>query len=476
MTAPFLIVFRISLRFSLFLGLFLRAWHYFRTLSVWQDEAALIHNVLQLNSSEMFGPLLLDQAAPPLFLLLIRTVVHSFGDSVLVLRLVPFISACMAMILFTDLCRRSLRVEAARIAVLLFAVSDSLLWHASELKPYSSDVLMAVLVPWLVMRTNRFSISHSAGVGILLAPLCIWFSFPACFVFGGWLVALLPRFLSSSACARDRVAYLGFVLSVSISFILLALGPIHEQRTGELVDYWKSAFPDWQKPWFVPLWILLQTAEVIRYAIMPWGNFLAPLFAVGAWQLWRRDAQFRTLFLAILMPMLAVLVASLLGKYPYSASRLEAFLIGTVCITMGVGFVAVLEWCAQARIRHGLAWFMVLWLVAPCGFAIYQLLVPTVRPASDDVAKYILQERKPGELVLSNHWDYLYYLRAIPPEEKHFWFGGRTGSWGTISGQRVWIIHTNSIRPTKCPVEVPREYTITREIHFTMTTCYLAER
>src|SRR5262249_12900512 len=125
------------------IGIALRLFHYLRDPSVWHDEAALIVNVLNLDFTQLLGPLMWHEASPPLFLWLERAVVLVLGDSTYALRLVPLLASCLSVVLFTSTVRRLLTPVAAFWAALLFAASDRLLWHACEAKPYAVDVLLA---------------------------------------------------------------------------------------------------------------------------------------------------------------------------------------------------------------------------------------------------------------------------------------------------------------------------------------------
>ena len=79
------------------------------------------------------------------------------------LRLIPFLASCLALVLFASLCRRVLDPRAAALAVGLFAVSDRLLFHACEAKPYAVDVLVAVVAAWWFVRTEGWPLWKRCG-------------------------------------------------------------------------------------------------------------------------------------------------------------------------------------------------------------------------------------------------------------------------------------------------------------------------
>ena len=222
-------LFRCTLAFIV-VGLGLRAYHFGRNPSVWHDEAALILNVANKSFLELLGPLYFAEAGPPLFLWLERAVRLILGDGVFALRFIPFAASCAGLLMVATTARRLLLPAAAPIAVLLFACSRSLLWHASEAKPYAVDVALAALLPMLVCGPLRtWSLERRLIFFALLAPLVVMLSYPGCFLIGGVVLSLLPEVWSS----QRRPAWLAFLCLnalLGVSFLALLLGPIHAQR------------------------------------------------------------------------------------------------------------------------------------------------------------------------------------------------------------------------------------------------------
>src|SRR5258708_898949 len=127
------------------LGLLLRAYHNVRQQPVWHDEAALLVNVLDKDYGELMGPLLLDEAAPPLFLWLERTAFLTLGDGPLALRLLPFLASCGSLLPVAYLAPRNLAPAPVPWALLLFACSEQWLCPPCEAKPSPRDVFAPAL-------------------------------------------------------------------------------------------------------------------------------------------------------------------------------------------------------------------------------------------------------------------------------------------------------------------------------------------
>ena len=422
--------------FAVLIGLALRAYHYLRCPPVWHDEAALVVNVLKLSYAEMLGPLLHAEAAPPLFLWLERAAVLALGDGEYALRLVPFLASCLALVTFAALARRTLGPHAAALAVGLFAVSDRLLWHASEAKPYSLDVLVAVAAGWWFTHTMNWQLWRRCLPAAAAAPLALWASYPACFVFGGLLLGLLPSAILRRASWRDRAAFGVLAITVGLAFVALALGPAAAQRNGAMDSCWSDHFPDWSRPWVVPVWAAAGTFEVARYCLVPAGQVAVLLAIVGAVSFGRRGrGQFVWVLLA---PVGLALVAALLHKYPYGGSRLEVFAAPAVCLLTAEGLRRVLPWVAR-RSRASAAVVMAIAL-APVGQAAYRTAMPWDCTGCDEAAEFVLRHRGSADPVLVNAWEYEYYLRSIP---------GGWRSWAgrfepaDLAGERVWVVHTD---------------------------------
>jgi uncharacterized membrane protein len=66
------------------------------------------------------------------------------GDGTLALRLIPFVASCLVLALFAWVAWKTLPPVSAVVATLLIAVSDRLLWHACEAKPYAIDAMLAI--------------------------------------------------------------------------------------------------------------------------------------------------------------------------------------------------------------------------------------------------------------------------------------------------------------------------------------------
>lgn len=426
------------------LGVALRLFHYLRDPSVWHDEAALVLNVLNKGFVDLLGPLLFAEASPPLFLWLERSAVLVGGDSTFAVRLWPLLASCAAVVLMVPLARRLLQPRAVPWAVLLLAVSDRLLWHASEAKPYSLDVLAAIALPLLFFISEEWQPVRRLLLFAALAPITIFLVYPGCFLYGGLLVALLP------AVARERgwgvrLTYGVLAVAVFAAFALLLFGPIRAQRCETLSECWAPTFPNVSRPWTLPGWVVWSTVRIADYCCRPVGGALAGLGIVGVICL-RRRGHARALVLLLLPPGLAA-VAALIRAYPYFGARVMVYAAPAVCLLVAEGVPPAFRWLrrrAAGLEASGLRTSIVftarlalfITLLVPASRTAFRVLVPWERPDVAGATEYVLSHRQPNDAVVASSWEHLYYFRHL---------GAALVTPGSAQQQpanRIWVVVT----------------------------------
>jgi hypothetical protein len=420
------------------LGLALRTYNYLRNPSLWHDEAMLVLNLLGKDFAELLGPLSYTQAAPPLFLWAERAAVLLLGESTYALRLLPFLSGCAALLLFVPVARGLLRPAAVPWAVLLFAFNDHLLWHASETKPYSLDVLLATALTALWLRTRDWPLARRALVFAALAPVVIFLAYPGCSLLGGLMLALLPALWRQWARPGAWLACAALALSTGAPFLLLYLGPARVQRNPVLDSCWVSAFPPWGCPWWaVPVWVVKSTLDVFLYCCAPAGNVLAPVLAAGAVVLWRGGE--RAALLVLLAPAGLALAAAFVGGYPYSGTRLQVYLAPAVVLLIGAGLPPALGWL-RARSRPAAAALALLALAA-VGTVGYNTAFPYGRADTAAASRYVLARLRPGDAVQGTTPEDSYYFRQL--REEFIPQGGQLA----VPAARLWLVVTAATGP-----------------------------
>lgn len=186
-------------------GAALRVIRYADNRSFWLDEALLGLNVIERSTSRLSDSLDYVQSAPYGFLLAEKASVELLGDSELSLRLVPLLASLAGLGLFGLVAQRLLDPVTAAVAAVLFALSESLIYQASEAKPYASDVLAGLAVVLMTLKTDEQRSRRAFAVWIagfgLVGVVAVWISYPSAFVLAGAGCALALR------AALDRATW-----------------------------------------------------------------------------------------------------------------------------------------------------------------------------------------------------------------------------------------------------------------------------
>src|SRR5579875_505344 len=134
------------------LGIAARIRQYAACPSFWYDEAYLLLNVYHKSFVELLGPLGDNQAAPPLFLWLLRGLYHFGGGSEWWMRLPALAASLAGLLVMIPLARRVAGPRGRLWAVAFCTFGHHAALHANEVKPYALDFLMTELILLAALR------------------------------------------------------------------------------------------------------------------------------------------------------------------------------------------------------------------------------------------------------------------------------------------------------------------------------------
>ena len=321
------------------IGVVLRGWQYLAQVSLWLDEIALARNILDLPLVDLLTkPLLYGQSAPRGFLLVEKLSTLAFGSGELALRLFPQLAGIAALVGFWRVSLRVLTGVGPAVAVAIFALAQQLVWFSSQVKQYSSDVAVAVLLLGLTLDLLSPEVSRRRVWGTALAgAVAAWFSHAALIVLtslGAYLLwrRVRGRGLAPAALAPVLTLWGGSVLVAALT----GLASVTPETREYLKEFWAAGL------------LPSSFAEAAR-SLWPLGSYLwafvlllispaAPVYAVfgivGLWGLCRRRPDEAAVLLA---PVAGALLAAVARQYPFNGRLilylLPTFLIGTAeCI------------------------------------------------------------------------------------------------------------------------------------------------
>jgi hypothetical protein len=385
------------------IGILMRISQYVYNRSLTEGEAPLALNIIERSFSQLLKPLDYVQAAPVGFLIMEKLITQIMGTSEYGLRLFPLLAGIAAMPLFYVLTRRICTRSTTFIALVLFAVGDHLIYFASEVKQYSTDVFFTIavlLVTLIVLKHNN------RPVFILLfgfiGAIAIWFSHPAFFVLAGsWCVVLIVCIKKQQwrACAWFFIATILVTGSLSIDYLVsLRYMSAHQ----ELTSFWQHAFMPMPPKSFSDLfwypYVFLRTFK-FPLGLSMYELLLAVLaFFIGCAVLLNK----RKSYLALLgFPILITLIASSLRLYPFEG-RLILFLTPLMLIIIAVGIEFLRKTAAIGKPLVGTALVAVL-CIQPIVNAGYRCIKPRAPEELRPALEYITTNFQDGDIL------YVYY-------------------------------------------------------------------
>ncbi len=416
------------------LGALLRMAQYAADRSLWMDEAKLALNIVARSYGELAQPLDYDQGAPLGFLLLTRLAVSLFGPGEYALRLIPLLAGLAALPLFYAVAKRSLQPNAVPLALALFVLSSPLIYYASEVKQYSSDVAvtLALCLAALWFQSKPFTAGRVLIFG-LAGAVAIWFSHPAVFVLAGIGVALAiagrrnltpgpsptrrgeltpPSLAGKGAGGLGALALFWGASFLGVYWLSLAnLG-----GNTELTDFWAGGFmplgPTTAK-WLLRAFLGLFNDTLGLTLSGFWGisddevqlslaGIGALALIVGGVVLWRRR---RDVLLYTMLPLLATVAASALGKYPFQG-RMLLFAAPLLLLLIAAGAASLwFDRNRQAQPSGAVAAALLIGLLfLPYSvYNGYHLVKPKTNEELKPVLAYMQARQQPGDAIYVYH-------------------------------------------------------------------------
>ncbi|GMV98884.1 MAG: hypothetical protein AMXMBFR84_00240 [Candidatus Hydrogenedentota bacterium] len=397
------------------LGIALRARAYAANKALWLDEAYLALNILKRDYHELLNPLEYLQKAPYLFLATTRLATESIDASEYALRLVPFAASVLTLPLFYGILRRLATPPVRVFALVLFAVASPLVFYAAETKPYSLDLLIALLIVLLLL-PEQFSFGRATVIAVTGA-IAVWASFTAVFVLAG--AGGIAWIRQSWRKQSVSLALLSVALGVSAaSFLFYYRIALHQSVADQTVRSW------WTET-FMPLppshpsdllWFARTGVDVFRHPIgltLPGlGIFL---FILGWIALWKRDRWTLALMFA---PMVMALGASGLKLYPFH-ERFLLFASFPLFWLMAEGVAHLRAHMVRPLVPAIAATLLA---VHPVLYAARDFAKPQPRQGVRGAYEHLLRRYKQGDALYVHHWaspplQYLYLRDGNPMPE-----------------------------------------------------------
>ena len=458
----------------IFIGVSLRLYVYLENRSLWGDETSLALNIVHKNFSELTRLLDYHQAAPIGFLFIEKLFIIVLGNHDYILRIFPFISGVLALYFIYRFARTHLG-PAGIIALALSSFTWLFVYYSSELKQYSSDVMVMSML--LFFSGNCLKKDSSAKDFILLGitgSIAIWISHPTIFVLVGIGIALLLKKMEQTESVPwTWILGIGFgwLLSFGIEYFVSLR---HIVDDGYMIEYWKKAYvpsPPWSnKAWyFKTFFYFLESAYTRTDSRMAFVTLI--FLPIGALYIFVKDKKNA---LVVILPFIVVYIASAFHLYPLTG-RFLLFLMPFAFILLAQGFQGVYwilsKWnrVFAALLTSGIAIWFVLQIVPGTYIRVFSVKKADIRPIyqyisenieSDDVI-YIY----PGTDTVFRYYAPLYDLDTdhvmigVYSRDKHIFLENYKNDISSLAGKdRVWYIFTGLADCPNCEPEDTLSY------------------
>jgi hypothetical protein len=433
------------------------------------------------------------QYAPLGFLWAERLLVVLLGKTEWVLRLFPLLCSVASLLLFNRLSTAILPPVGRLVALACLALAHPVIYYSVEVKQYQTELVCAIIT-----LLSYFHYRDKTGWKAVLAwgaigAVLLWFSFTEIFILVGValvlsLQALLQR--NWHVFFRQLPAFTAWAGSfLVIYFVFVAAGTKSDYLNSYWANYFLPLFPNSRQElaWFgktfyhvldSPLglnWRFLNTTHpVVVFSLTGTG-----LLLLGMFSFYRESRQ---LFWIFICPLLLMLAASGLQKYPIF-ERFQLFYVPICFLFIGKGAAVVYGWGQSRQVAGGIIAILV-------AAVFLNILYKTVRTDAFGDAKrretrqgilYVQDHMQPGDVVYV-HWQvlkpYKYYeaayrlnlpyvsgedLASIREDSARYYKAVATEWSRTASGRRVWLLLSNRAlapagqQPSNAPAAGPEQ-------------------
>lgn len=389
------------------LGIFIRVVQYISNRSLWGDEVMLALNLIDRSYLELLQPLTLDQAAPPGFLYVQKLAMQVFGNNEYALRLFPLIAGIISMVAFYQLGKWAVSALALPIALALFAFLKFPLYYATEVKQYSSDVMITLLLCLLLIPLQDQVLAKGRSIVLgVIGAIAIWFSHPAVFVLAGIEIANLitiPKERWKTIVVNRLPAYLMWLVSFGTLYFLVTANVMQNKS---LQSAWGGEYP---QTVFDLIWLIDSFGRVFYRPLgfsSPFDGVAIVAFIVGCVAFFK---QARTKLLILMSPVLITLLATYLHKYPFRG-RLILFLAPFFILVIAEGIAYLLAQLNQRK-KVAIAGIILgsLLLIPPLVRAGGFIVRPETKEEIRPVVEYVKTHQRPGDAIYADAYNHFKY-------------------------------------------------------------------
>jgi 4-amino-4-deoxy-L-arabinose transferase-like glycosyltransferase len=327
------------------LGIAVRLAVYLQNRNLMIDEANIARNIYERGFGALALPLSYEQYAPPVWLWVIKALSALFGFSEQALRLFPLLSGIVSVFLMYAVLKTLTSLRSLWYPLALMCFSFMFIRYATELKQYTTDVMVVLSLILLALKTDilQQKVSQFLLTWLLAGSVAIWLCMPSVFVLAG--IGGYYFFI----CLQNKV-YKKITLIIILSFIWIAQFALYyllilkDQANSQYLqnfhkDYFLSAMPTTFKEWDHNFSLMGQVlGEAAGFTFL--AKAMHTVFI--AWCGIRLFFKNRPLFSLLFVPFLLLLVAAAVNQFSM-IPRVVLFIMPILLIMIGTSLDILLH-------------------------------------------------------------------------------------------------------------------------------------
>lgn len=326
-------------------GFILAFIQFYYNRSLWLDEAMLANNIIDKNFIDLLKPLDNYQAAPVLFLWVVKLSSLLAGTSELALRTFSFLCFAFAGIFFL----RYLKKHTQNIIVLVFALglfvfNAFLIRYSSELKQYITDVFFSTLFLFLIQHYTLNKSKRTLLILTIAGVSGVFFSHIVVILINSTILLFVYDSVKNKQVNKSEILSLLIWL---IAVLCVYFGFINNHPTKKfMLSYWANAGA------FLPIsGSFLEIMEFLKskfigifFQLLPFGQLASKgfiiLFILGIFNLLKEKKWSLVIF--YFSPLFIHLILSALKIYPLE-NRFIIYLLPFFILVIAEGFRLILS-------------------------------------------------------------------------------------------------------------------------------------
>ncbi len=365
--------------------------------SLWLDEAWVANAISESSLQKIIQGSL---TAPLFFVFTIHLIVTFFANNEFFIRLLPCLFGIGAIAVFYLIIRKHTGKIATLISLGMLSFSYNAIHYSQELKQYTAAMFFTILLIFLCEKIIAHNRMHNWILLVLFCMIGLGFDHSIIFILPPVFVVLLIF------CFQNQ-EWKKLFISGSIVFVFSALFFLFHMRhqissnLANIQSYWMPYYPKTSSFLVFTKWLSRSTQKMLDFFSFPYFPVSLIIIIVGLSLFYKKSK--KRFIIYVLLPVLLVLAASFLQRYPYGGTRLMLFIAPLLYLSFGKGLDFIFIKLRRGRLTVPLLILIVFISFSPVStfvnMAKHPFRLEEMRPLLDKLERRI----RPGDQI------YVYY-------------------------------------------------------------------